>query len=144
MSALKLMLIVNPENWNLLKGGADKTWPVSDRYAKAFSRLDAGDRLIVYLSKQSCIAGIIEVTGKLESYDKPIVLRGSIYRYLLPINYKYLLPDDKLLPIREILNNLDLSKNKARTWGSALQRSVKTLSDEDYNFLTSKVVEYWG
>lgn len=141
MSTYKYMLITRPENWKKLKSDHNNVWPVSGRNSRLFNKFEVGDMLIVYLSQKSSFAGIIEVTGKLESPIKPILFMGDFYEYLLPVKYKVILEDDKLIPIKNLINDLDLTKDRINSYGSALQRAAKRISTSDFELIFSKIID---
>lgn len=141
LSYSNYLLITRPDNWEKLKNDTNKVWPVNARNSRLFNSFKVGDIFIVYLSKKSSFAGIVEISGNLESPKNPVLFMGDFYEYLLPVEYKVVLKNDQLIKIRDLIDELELTKNRTSTYGSCLQRAAKKISNADFELIRSRIME---
>jgi hypothetical protein len=136
----KVLLVTRPNTWDKLSKDPEKVWPVSGRNSKIFGSLKEGEEIIVYLSQKSAFAGILEVSKVLRPSQKPIIYMGDVYDYFIKVEYKTILDENNLLPIKKLINQLHLTKDK-KNWGAILQRAALRITDEDFKLIHSKINE---
>lgn len=133
------MLVTRPENWDRLKDDPAKIWPVKLRNAMIFKKFNIGDKLLVYVSQVGAITGVVEVREAIQSIVKPMLFMGDFYECVLPVEYKAVLEGEKRIIIKTLIDKLDLTKENNKSWGSALQRAIVKLTEEDFNLLLTQV-----
>ncbi|RKD26514.1 hypothetical protein BEP19_16895 [Ammoniphilus oxalaticus] len=139
MSGSNYLFITKPTTWERLVKDPNKFWPVNARNSRTLSGLEKGNEIIIYLTQKSVIAGIAEVTEELKGTNKPFIIAGDIYEYYLTMNYKFILDKNHLIPMKSVLNELDITKG-LKNWGAGFQRSNRRLSDSDFRLLKEKII----
>ncbi|USG64781.1 EVE domain-containing protein [Brevibacillus ruminantium] len=138
MVSKKFMFVTKPITWVNLRKNSGGVWPVNGRYSKTLSTLKVGDEIIVYITQKSAIAGIVEVTQTLRANNKPLIFSGDVYDYSLLVDFKIVLDEDKMIPLKSILNEIEITKGK-ENWGAGFQRAILKIIDSDFDLLRSKV-----
>ncbi|AWB43433.1 hypothetical protein DCC85_03810 [Paenibacillus sp. CAA11] len=132
----RIMFVTTPNNWEKLKNDSENIWPLRAKFAHS-KNFEIENEILVYLSKKAVFAGVIKVKAKLESSD-PFFFSGDVYECKLPVVYDKILSSDKQIPIRDMLEQLEITRGK-RNWGCVFQRSMVRLKDEDFNFIRNKI-----
>jgi hypothetical protein len=132
------MFVTTPSNWDKLRNDPQNIWPLKARFAKNIN-FEINDQIPIYLSKKAVIAGVIKVRDKLQSTD-PFTFSADVYEYKLPVTFDIVLPTKLQIPIREMLEQLEITRGK-KNWGCLFQRSMVRLTDNDYNLIRNKINE---
>ena len=128
------LTITNIENWEIIKDRL--IYAFNEKNKPFFDELKTGDLIVMYVIPKK-IGGLFEVTFK-KSNEKTN-LRGD--KYLHRINLKkILIPNSELDVNDRIVENISIFKNSIR-WGTILfGRSIKKITEKDYNYIKSLIV----
>lgn len=126
--------------WEELSSKESILWPVKLRNAPLIQRiLKPKDVVMIYLTKKSVIAGMVEVSGNLRMLQKSLLFQDDIYEAVIPISVKKKFEGREQIDVRALKDELQVTKNVGQRWGIRLQRAIVQLSDADYELLYSKI-----
>ena len=130
------LTITNMENWEIIK---DKLiYAFNENNKRFFDELKTGDLIVMYVIPKK-IGGLFEVTSKKSNEETNLI--GD--KYLHRINLKkILIPNSELDVNYKIVQNISIFKNSIR-WGTILfGRSIKKITDKDYNYIKSLIMKH--
>ena len=136
----RYLFVTHPNSFEALV--KENRWLLKDRSQVAKLRnLSEGDEVLVYVAGQSGIIGLLTVKGASQLLREMTVLSDKAYQYELPVVFEISVPREYVVPVKPFVNELNITRRIAENWGSAFQRSVVRLNDDDFNFLKAKLVE---
>lgn len=143
------LCITNEENWNVIK--AENIWGVSEGHKNQLSKVEIGDFLVFYLKQEkigdrvlpSRISGIFKVTS--ESFkDKkgifsPIGFGDELFPYRVRLE-PVIIPRESI-EFKPLIQSLKFIKNKKKWWGHIQGKALRTIPEEDFELIRSKIRE---
>lgn len=111
-----------------------------NRNEASIKKFKKGDKVVFYVTKQSCFAAIVEVTGEY-FYDSKQIWSDEydVYPHRIETKPLYVIEDfDKRIFIKEIWDNLSFIKTKHK-WGSQVQGSFRKLAKEDFQIIEKAI-----
>ena len=129
------LCVLTPENFEVVK--EKLVWGVEPRHEKYLKELRPGDKLVMYVTRESKIKGIFEVESE-PYYDGTEIFEGGIYPHRVKI--KAIKISDEGINIKEILNEISIFKGK-KNWAGVIQgKAMREITEEDYK----KIAELLG
>jgi len=132
------LIIERYENWQVDFANNFSFFGLSDRYKRSASEIAVGDLLFCYVSSgKSSFSDIrlIQEKGlkrlKVQSYDSSFANSFSTKPVLV-------LPEQKWLPIKEVVAKLDLTRDR-KDYRPMFQTSLRKLSQHDANLLEARL-----
>jgi len=142
-----LINLFSPETYEAFTHSDQSASGFRRRHMKAAQRVNAGDKLICYMTKLSRWCGLLEVVDGPFQDEKPIFYPDGdpfvIRFHIRPIVW---LPVDKAIPIYEeaVWNQLSFTRDQTRgtpTWTGSVRTSLVQMNLEDGQFIESLLVE---
>jgi hypothetical protein len=130
------LLVSSPENFETSRARGFDIAGMKSRHRKKAERVQAGDRVIFYLTGVKAVGGVAEVTGPpfeegvhIWDSNKP----GEEYPFRFPIRLVCARPPGEYLSMDTVVHTLQYPKRwPAEHWTLAFQGNVHVLSDADY------------
>jgi len=134
------LFVTHPDPFDALV--KENRWLLKDRsMVSKLHNLSDGDEVLVYVAGQSGIIGLLRVQGPSQLLRETAVLSGRAYQYELPVAFEIAVPKECVVPVKPFVRELNVTRRIADNWGSAFQRSIVRLNDDDFNFLKTKLVQ---
>ncbi len=132
-----------PNYYMIITNSIDYEWDIDNKFRcagfpkrneQAAKKMQIGDKLVYYVTKESKFMAVVEVMGEYfysteQIWDDPYDLWPH------RVKTKPIIFIDELengVYIKDIWDNLEFIKNKVR-WGSQVQGSFRHISEHDYN-----------
>lgn len=115
-------------------------------YWNTIQLISLGDRVVIYIPRMKRIGGIVEVIGSpYEDYSKLWIgdlyeMEGEIFPLRVPTKPFLILDKGCELEIEPLIPFLEAT-TRIKKWGYFFQRSIRKLSEEDYNYIETKMRE---
>jgi hypothetical protein len=130
------MIVTSPENFAKTRELGFSVQGIKSRHRKKAEKMQAGDRVLWYLTGIQSFAGTATITGPyFEGFDvvwssKP----GEIYPWRFPIEANTILPPGEFIKAETLLPELEFVKKwPAEHWHLAFQGNVHVLPAEDFD-----------
>lgn len=108
----------------------------------SIAKMEPGDKIIYYVTKQSKFCAVVEVTGKSYFDRTPIWADPTeLWEYRVPT--KPIVSAKSYYDgvfIKDIWDNLDLISNKGK-WGSQVMGSFRKMTENDYKVILKALTE---
>ena len=122
------IFIINQENWEIIH--RESIMGVSGRWGKwIYSKLQIGDKCVIYIKGISCIAGIY----KIKTLKKEVSVKWNTGTYGDIFKIDPVIIPKSPVPINNYIEKLNFVKNKKK-WFSHFQHH-KFFPDSDIEFL---------
>lgn len=111
----------------------------TERNNKIVKKFKPGDRIVYYINGISKIGAIVEVTSEyFRSEEKIWIDEDETWPSRATVKPIIVLEKEHFLDIRSIKENLTFVP-KSSGWGMAFRGSIRSLSEEDYLFIESRM-----
>lgn len=130
------LFITKPNRWEELS--ENNEWPISLKNGYILKKLKPGDKVLIYITKESAIAGIIEIVEPLNVYNPIRRYKGDYYNFYATFSINAKLKEG--VKIRSVKEMLDKTRGR-KNWGASFQRSAMKLGENDFNYLINSVNE---
>ena len=132
------MIVERLENWKVDEANNFAFFGLKERYRKIAGEIAAGDLVFCYVSSgRSSFADIrlVKEAGLRPLKMQPYYLA---YSHSFATTPSLILPEPQWLPIKEIAENLDLTRGRTQ-YSSLFQTSIRKLTTHDTEFLERKL-----
>lgn len=130
------LLVSSADNFETSRARGFDIAGMKSRHRKKAERVQAGDRVIYYLTIVKSVGGLAEATGAFFEDCEPIWESnkpGEVYPYRFPIKLRTARAPGDYLPMEDLVHSLEYPKRwPPQHWTLAFQGNVHVLSDEDY------------
>lgn len=143
-----------PSNWIAVSGEEkfEKTKELKfelqgfkTRQRRKAERMQAGDRLIWYITKEMVFAGYATITGECFEDHEPIwqgKKAGEDYPWRVPIQPELVLERDKWVDVEGVARQMTyVSKWPPEHWRLAFQGNLHEIPDEDFELIRKALEE---
>lgn len=141
------LCILNRENWKVIQ--EQKIWGVSERHENTIRKIEIGDHLLFYLISEiikekklpSSLAGKAEVKSPVFRDNSRIFNSPERKHEIYPlrINLTNLHVSIKEIPFKPFIPELKFITNKKKWSGHLQGRAMRTIPEDDYNLLASRM-----
>ena len=131
--------VMRLQNWRVDHDNKLQLIAIGEGKLKFASKFKAGDKIITYVSsRKSCFVGIRTiVTGELKSSRRDLGYDEPYFNYI-ETKAEIVLPEEKWVPIKSILEKLEVTKGK-KYWMNMFMGAFKEITMKDYNFLERRL-----
>lgn len=135
------MIITNKRDYNCDIKNNFKFIGFPDRNRNSVKKFNIGDRIVFYVTKVSCFAAVVEVSGEYY-YDNSLIWTDyEIWPHRIPCKViKFINNDEDMIYIKDIWDDLSFIKNKVK-WGSQVQGSFRKLVKSDYEIIEKNILD---
>jgi predicted RNA-binding protein len=129
------LTITNMENWEIIK--SNLVYAFNENNKKNFEELNKGDFIVMYVTPKK-FGGLFEIGSK--SVENKVKFKGDNYLHQIKLK-KILVPKSEIDVNEKIVNKISIFKNSIR-WGTILfGRSIKKITEEDFEYIKSLMRE---
>ena len=142
------LYITNLDNWEITK--KKKILGAAEKYSRSLSRIDKGDRIIIYVKSRvkegttvaSTLAGEYEATSSVfidndKMFQAPEKAPNELFS--LRVRLKPIKIPERPIEFKPLVSQLDFIKSK-KYWSLTLYGvAVLNLPEKDYTFISSKL-----
>ena len=137
------MLVSSVDNFRLSREMGFTLQGIKKRHRNKAEKMQAGDRIIYYVTGQMKIAGIATITGHYYE-DHAIVWHsekaGEDYPFRFAIEPFLILEEPEFIPVQDLVSDMAYTKKwPAEHWRLAFQGNVHLLPEEDYQLIERAV-----
>lgn len=135
------MVVERYDNWSADRERNFSSLAFPGRYYKQLCSVKPGDRLIMYIaSRISAFSDVREVVGEVQKRDarKQTFEYDSIFPLVVPTKPELVLPQDKWLPIRDVVSRLTFTRD-LKDWRNTVRLALRPLSQEDGSLILSRM-----
>ncbi len=135
------MIITNEDDYECDLENEFRYLGFPHRNRNSVKKMNIGDKVVVYVSKKSAFMATVEISGKYFYSEKQVWSDPyDLWPHRIYTRPIHIIDDvRKGIYIKDIWDNLSFIKNKHK-WGSQVQGSFRTLSEEDF-IVISKAIE---
>jgi predicted RNA-binding protein len=132
------LFITTPENWQISK--EKKVVGYAERYKNALSRVNKGDKCLLYIKSRHAVDGEYEISSEVY-YDSQQVFQSPSHNpdetFPLRLDLRRLSPPKAPISLKRLIPKLSFIKSKQR-WGGTFQgNAVLSIPEEDYRIIAS-------
>jgi predicted RNA-binding protein len=134
------ILTSSPDNHAATRERDYKVIGIKERNRKRAERIEPGDRIVLYLTKEMTFAGSITVTGEMYEDRDPIWPgkpgNPDAYPWRFPTEAEISLDPDSHVPAEQLKDDLaHIRKWPAEHWKLAFQGQIREVGEEDAQLL---------
>ncbi len=137
------LLVSTPENFEISQKRGFDLAAMKSRHGKKAQRVQPGDRVVFFLTKEMSIGGIAEVKSPYFMSEDPIwhsEKPGETFPFRFEISPELVLPAGDHMPVRDWVEELAyVRKWPAEHWRLAFQGNVHLIPEEDYLLIERKL-----
>lgn len=132
------IVVGSPANFELLRERGFDVCAFKGSRRKQSSEMQAGDRIVHYLTGDVQFGGIVEVTGEMFEDSSDVGLRstakpGEDYPFRIPTRPLAILDPGDYIDVREITERLEKTRKLGpKRLGIAFRGNLHRISDADY------------
>jgi hypothetical protein len=142
------MLVSGLENFRTSRARGFDLAAMKSRHRKKAEKVEAGDRVIFYVTGVMAIGGLATVTGPYFESSEPIwkgKKEGEDYPFRFPISPDVILDEERFVPVVELVEALEYTKRwPAEHWRLAFQGNVHVMNDHDFGLIEAAVKSAGG
>lgn len=130
--------ILNRENFNIVI--QKQIWGVAERYKNILSKVNIGDKLIFYITKESVFNGISEVASDsfIDEDELFLSIKKDIkQKFPFRIKIKPVVFFEQMTPIKPIILKLDFIKHKKRFQVHFMGKAMIPIGEKDISTIIS-------
>lgn len=138
------ILTASPENHAATRAHGFSVIGIKERNRARALQIEAGDRIVLYLTKVMSFAGSVLVTGEL--YEERTKIwpgkpgKADAYPWRFPTESEIVLDEDEWVPAEELATKLEhIRKWPAEHWKLAFQGQLRTVSEKDAKLLVKRL-----
>lgn len=137
------LLVSTPENFEISRQRGFDLAAMKSRHEKKAQRVQPGDKVVFYLTREMAIGGIAEVKSTYFVSEDPIWRSekpGETYPYRFEVSPELMLPRGDSLPVEPWVEELAyVRKWPPEHWRLAFQGNVHLIPEEDYRLIERKL-----
>ena len=138
------ILTGSPENFAVTRERGFTLIGLKERRRNQALEMEAGDRIVFYLTKVGLFAGSVRVRGELFEDRTPVWPgkpgQADAYPWRFATEPEIVLADDDLVPAEELKNELEhIGKWPPGHWKLAFQGQLRTVSEADARLLLERM-----
>ena len=108
------------------------------RLKKSVSRMEKGDKVVYYITKEKKFGAISVITGEsYEGFNEVWVGSGNIWPTRCPSKQYLVLQDKELIDAVTLIPSLSFVKDK-KNWSGYFQGSLRQIPEEDFLLIESQ------
>ncbi len=111
----------------------------ADRKDSRLKKLEHGDILVFYINRKGCFSAIAKVKNKVR-YN-PVRGFSAPFPYIVDIEFMYISKEENWIKLKDIGDKLEAVKDKKIPPGKFFQTNLRSLSEQDYNFIENLIKE---
>ncbi len=140
------VLTGSPENYAVTHGLGLRLVGLKERRRRQAEQMEAGDRIVYYLTKRMCFAASVLITGELFEDRSPVWPgkpgRADPYPWRLATEPELVLEEAEWLAAETLIDDLEHIRKWPRDhWKLAFQGQLRTISSADSQLLTHRMGE---
>ncbi len=138
------ILTGSPENFAVTRERGFTLIGLKERRRNQALEMEAGDRIVFYLTKVGRFAGSVRITGELFEDRAPVWPgkpgKADAYPWRFSTEPEVVLADDAFVPADELKDDLEhIRKWPPEHWKLAFQGQLRTVSDADARLLLERM-----
>ena len=139
------IVVGSPENFEIARERGFDMFGFKSSRRRESARMQAGDKLIFYLTGIMKFGGVAEVTSEVFEDHSPVFRTekkpGEDYPFRVHTRPDRILDRDQFLDVKDYASRLDLTRSRGEHWRLAFQGNLHQISDADYETLSADVDE---